>query len=336
MTATEIQEIKNLLLVPKEIVILSHRNPDGDAIGSSLGLALMLRKMMHNVKIVVPSEYPKMFEYLPNLELVEVFDLKHDECRAIVDRSNLIFLLDFNGLDRIDKLGQNVQFSKATKILIDHHIDPEPIADYVLSETAASSTCELIYKFITDLGYNHLIDAKIGECLFTGLITDTGSFKFSTRPYTYQVASELKQKGVDDYTLQNNIFNSLKVKQLQLLGHCLANRMEILEDCGAAYIYLTKQDYIDFSISRGDTEGIVNYMLLVKNINMAALISEQPNIVKISLRSKGDINVQAMASTHFRGGGHKNASGGAAYAKLSDIITKYKEVAPKYSKLILN
>ena len=151
MTATEIQEIKNLLLVPKEIVILSHRNPDGDAIGSSLGLALMLRKMMHNVKIVVPSEYPKMFEYLPNLELVEVFDLKHDECRAIVDRSNLIFLLDFNGLDRIDKLGPNVQFSKATKILIDHHIDPEPIADYELSDTSASSTCELVYQFITDL-----------------------------------------------------------------------------------------------------------------------------------------------------------------------------------------
>ncbi len=331
MTEIEIVEIKNLLLIPQEIVILSHRNPDGDAIGSSLGLALLLRKLMHTVKIVVPSEYPNMLSYLPSLDSIEVFDLKHDECRAIVDKAKMIFLLDFNGLDRIDKLGENVQFSKAKKIMIDHHLDPEPVADYVMSETEASSTCELIYKFITQLGYEHLIDEKIGECLFTGLVTDTGSFKYSTRPYTYQVAANLKEKGVDDYTLQNNIFNSLTVKQLQLLGHCLANRMEIMEEHGAAYIYLTKEDYAKFSIGRGDTEGIVNYMLMVHNIKLAALISEQPTVVKISLRSKGDINVQAMASTHFRGGGHKNASGGAAYAKLDDIINRFKQAVPNYT-----
>lgn len=333
MTDKEYNEIKNLLLIPQEIVILSHRNPDGDAIGSSLGLALFLRKLLHTVKIVVPSEYPQMLNYLPSLDSVHVFDLKHDECRAIVDNAKMIFLLDFNALDRIDKLGENVQFSKATKVMIDHHIDPEPVADYFLSETEASSTCELVYKFISDLGYNHLIDNKIGEALFTGLVTDTGSFKYSTRPYTYEVAGTLKERGVDDYTLQNNIFNSLTVKQLQLLGHCIANRMEILEEYGAAYIYLTKEDYANFSIGRGDTEGIVNYMLMVKNIKLAALISEQPTVVKISLRSKGDINVQAMASAHFRGGGHKNASGGAAYAKLDDIINRFKQAVPNYTKV---
>lgn len=333
MTKEELIELKNTLLVPKEIVILSHRNPDGDAVGSSLGLALLLQKLLHKVKIVLPSEYPSMLKFLPNLELIEIFDLKHDECRDIVDRSNMIFILDFNGLDRIDKLGENVQYSKATKVMIDHHLDPEPIADYVMSETEASSTCELVYKFITALGYNHLIDEKIGQCLFTGIVTDTGSFKFATRPYTYQVASELKQRGVDDYSLQNNIFNSLSLKQLRLLGHCLANRMEVIEDCGAAYIYLNKQDYIDFSISRGDTEGIVNYMLMVQDINLAALISEQANIIKISLRSKGSINVQAMATKHFRGGGHKNASGGAVYAKLEDVIKRFKKVVPEFSKI---
>ena len=332
MEQQEIKEIKDLLLMPKEVVILSHRNPDGDAIGASIGLALLLQKLLHKVKVVVPSEYPPMLEYLPSLDIVHVFDLKHDECRQIVDKAELIFLLDFNGLDRIDKLGENVQFSKAPKVMIDHHIDPEPIADYILSDTDASSTCELIYHFITELGYNHLVDVPIGTALFTGLITDTGSFKFATRPYTYQVAGELKTKGVDDYTLQNNIFNSLTQKQLELLGHCLARRMKILGDSGAAYIYLTKKDYIDFSIGRGDTEGIVNYMLMIKDINLAALITQQPNIIKISLRSKGDINVQSMASQHFNGGGHKNASGGGIHGKLKNIIQTFEDEAPLYAK----
>ncbi len=330
MNRDELLELKNKLLVPQEIVILSHRNPDGDAVGSSLALALLLQKMMHNVKIVLPSEYPKMLGYLPSLSLIHIFDLKMDECRAIVDKANMIFLLDFNALDRIDKLGPNVQFSKATKVMIDHHIDPEPVADFVLSDTESSSTCELVYQFINDLDFGHLINEDIGTCIFTGLITDTGSFKFSTRPYTYEVAAQLKKIGVDDYKLQNFIFNSLTLKQLRLLGHCLANRLEVLEDHGAAYIYLTKEDYSNFNIVRGDTEGIVNYMLMVFNIKLAALITQQQNMIKISLRSKGSVNVQSMASTHFNGGGHKNASGGSAYAKLEDIINRYKKVLPEY------
>ena len=330
MTKEELIELKSKLLVPRDVVILSHRNPDGDAVGSSIGLAMFLRKMLHQVKIVVPSEYPSMLDYLPSLDSVEVFDLKQDECRGIVDKAQIIFLLDFNSLDRIDKLGINVQESKATKIMIDHHLDPEPVSDYLLSDTEASSTCELVYQFITDLGFNHLIDDVIGKCLFTGLITDTGSFRYATRPQTYEVASQLKKKGVDDYSIQNNIYNSLTAKQLQLLGHCLANRFHIIEDGKAAYIFLNKKDYANFAIGRGDTEGIVNYMLMVKEIQVAAFITEQPSIIKISLRSKGNINVQELASNHFNGGGHKNASGGSAYGRLSTVINTYKENVGKY------
>ncbi|MEM9546306.1 MAG: bifunctional oligoribonuclease/PAP phosphatase NrnA [Bacteroidota bacterium] len=326
----DILELQSYLSVPKNITLIAHRNPDGDALGSALGMRLYLEKKGHVVKIVMPSESPSIFDYLPHFYDVIVFDLKHDAAREALSSADCIFCLDFNGLDRVDKLGEVIQFANAKKILIDHHLDPEPFADHMFSDTSASSTCELVYNFIEDMGDATMVDDKIGECLFTGLITDTGSFKYNTRPNTYSVASKLKLAGVDDYALQDRIHNSLKPKHLQLLGHCLANRMEILEEYGAAVIHLTRDDYLKFDIQRGDTEGIVNYMLMIKSVNVAAFITEQPTIVKISLRSKNDISVQEIASKHFKGGGHKNASGGALYASLEDVIAKFKRVIPYF------
>lgn len=326
----DITELQSYLAVPRDITLIAHRNPDGDALGSALGLRLYLEKKGHFVKIVMPSESPNIFSYLPHFYDVIVFDLQHDIARAALTNTDCIFCLDFNGLDRVDKLGVTIQNSEAKKVLIDHHLDPEPFVDHMFSDTEASSTCELVYNFIEDMGDADLVDENIGKCLFTGLITDTGSFKYNTRPNTYIVAAKLKIAGVDDYLLNDTINNSLKPKNLKLLGHCLANRMEILEDWGAALIYLTKEDYKEFDIQRGDTEGIVNYMLMIKSVKVAAFISEQPTIVKISLRSKGDISVQEIASKHFNGGGHKNASGGAQYASLADVIAKYKRVVPHH------
>jgi len=326
----EIAEIKSLLSSPKDIVIISHRNPDGDALGSSLGLRLYLDKLGHNVKVVMPSEYPKLFKYLPKVNECLIFDLKQDDVRAAIKSAEIIFCLDFNGLDRIDKIGQNISDATAKKVLIDHHLDPEPFADFVFSDTSASSTSELVYKFLEDLGATDKIDKEIGECLFTGLITDTGSFKYATNPYTYYVASKLKDKGVDDYQLNDNIFNAYNEKQLRLLGHCLVNRMEVIPEYQAGIIALTKEDYSNYQIGRGDTEGIVNYVLMLEGIKLAAFIREQPQIVKLSLRSKGDISVQELARNHFNGGGHKNAAGGHAYAKLEDIVARFKKVLPNY------
>ncbi|MBK8700147.1 MAG: bifunctional oligoribonuclease/PAP phosphatase NrnA [Saprospiraceae bacterium] len=327
------QNIKLKLSNPQDIVILSHRNPDGDAVGSSIGLARFLQKWKHVVKVIFPSEYPLAFQYLVNEQVQPmIYDLQPQECLDVIKRSSVIFLLDFNALDRIDKMGETVMFSTASKVLIDHHIDPEPIADIVISDTASSSTSELVFLFIQSMGMADRIDQSIGEALLTGIITDTGSFKYSTRGLTYRIAGELKEMGIDDYRIQNHIFNSLEPKNLKLLGHCLANRMVILPEYKAAYIYLTKEDYTLFGISRGDTEGIVNYLLMMKDISLAALITEQPTIIKISLRSKDDINVQQMASLHFNGGGHKNASGGSAYAKLDDVISRFVKVLPNYIK----
>lgn len=330
LTANEIEEIKGLLSVPQSITILTHRNPDGDALGSSLALKHFLVNYNHVVKVILPSEYPTNFAYLKGVDDCLVYDLARDTALNAIKSADIIFCLDFNALDRIDKMGLEVEESRAKKILIDHHLDPEPFADYIFSDTSASSTCELVHKFIYDLNGEKFIDDSIGEALFTGIITDTGSFKYSTNAKTYRVAADLKEKGVDDYTLQDNIFNTFTEKQLRLLGHSLANRLEVIPEYSAGIIALTKKDYLDFDIQRGDTEGIVNYILMLDGIKVAAFIREQPTIVKLSLRSKGDISVQEMARNHFNGGGHKNASGGAAYAKLNDIVERFKKVLPKY------
>lgn len=330
MLEGEIEQIKELLHVPKDVVIVSHRNPDGDALGSSLAIKLFLKRLGHFPEVILPSENPPVFAYLPEVNDCIIYDLDPELTERKIKNADIIFCLDFNALDRVDKIGDMIDESVAIKFLIDHHLNPEPFADYSFSETTASSTCELVYKFMEDLGMDSKVNIDIGTCLFTGIVTDTGSFRYATRAYTYEVAAKLKAIGVDDYGLMNNIFNSMDEKQLRLLGHCLANRMEIIEEYKTAYIYLTKQDYIDYNIMRGDTEGIVNYMLMMKDVLMAAFITEQPTIIKISLRSKGDVNVQEIASSHFRGGGHKNASGGGVYASLEDIINKFKKVVPKY------
>lgn len=327
-----IEEIKQIIQTPQEVVILSHRNPDGDALGSSLALQLFLEKKGHRVFVITPSEYPHSFSFLPKIDDIIISDEDREVAIDKIEKAEILFCLDFNGLDRIDKMGEFVEKSKAVKIMIDHHLDPEPFVDFTISETEASSTSELVYLFFEELKEIEKIDPLIGQCLFTGIITDTGSFKYNTRPLTYEVAAKLKKSGVDDYWLQDKIFNCLQEKQLRILGHCLANRMEIIAADRAGLIYLTKEDYKEFDIQRGDTEGIVNYLLMLKNIDVAAFISEQPTIIKISLRSKGDISVQDMARKHFNGGGHKNASGGGIYAKLDDIIYRFKKEVRYYVK----
>ena len=329
-----IKDIKELLSKPKLISLIAHRNPDGDAIGSCLALAKYLEKFGHTSNVIMPSEHPSVFSYLAGVDEISVYDLNRELAIEKLEKSDIIFCLDFNALDRIDTLGPTIQFAKGKKIMIDHHLDPEPFADYYLSDTTASSTCELVYKFIEMLDGKDKIDVEMGECILTGIITDTGSFKYATTPDVYRIASELKVLGVDDYKLQNFIFNSLTEKQLRLLGHAINNRMEIMKEYGVGIVVLNKYDFEEYQISRGDTEGIVNYLLMIKDVQVAVFFRQQPSIIKISFRSKGDVSVQELARDHFRGGGHKNASGGAAYGGLNKVINTFKEQVPNYfSKL---
>ncbi|MCO6478282.1 MAG: bifunctional oligoribonuclease/PAP phosphatase NrnA [Phaeodactylibacter sp.] len=325
-----IKELKALLSYPKDIVITTHRNPDGDAIGSSLGMYHFLNKLGHTVRMVSPSEYPDVFSWMQDIDNIIIYDIEPERSQEVIDRADLIFCLDFNALDRIDKVGELIDKARGARVMVDHHLYPEPFAEFMLSDTTASSTCELVFDLITGLGWKEHMDHLIGECLFTGILTDTGSFKYSTSAKLYRIVAELIEFGVDDYKLQDLIFNSMKEKHLRLLGHCLHNRMEILEEYQTGIITLTKEDYADFDIQRGDTEGIVNFLLKIKNVKVAAFITEQPTIVKISLRSKGDFSVQEIAKRHFKGGGHKNASGGYSFQTLSATVRRFKKVLPFY------
>jgi phosphoesterase RecJ-like protein len=317
-----------LVRQPAKIVIVTHKNPDGDALGSSLALAAVLKKLRHTVKVVLPNDFPPLFNFLPGIDEAIIGEMNPADAVEAFEKADIIFCLDFNSLDRIDRFGLDVMASKATKILIDHHIDPEPFADHIISKTSASSTAELIYDFLVDLKLEGYIDIPIAEALYTGILMDTGSFRYGTNERVFEVAGALKRLGMDDYLLQIRLFNSMTEKQLKLLGHCLANRMELISEYQTGIIWLDRADYKTWAIGRGDTEGIVNYVLMVRNMKMAVFISEQQNVTKLSFRSKGNINVQEICSKYFNGGGHKNASGGQMKASVKDTLAKVKEIIP--------
>ncbi len=326
-----IVDVKDLLATPKSICITSHRNPDGDAIGSSLGLYHYLIQLGHTVTIIFPSDFPVFFSWLPHSEKIVISDADIFQARTALKAAEVIFALDYNALDRVDKIGDIIRpLSKTPKILIDHHREPELFADYMLSDITASSTCELVYDFIYLLDDADKITTTVGECLYTGMVTDTGSFKFATSPKLFRIVANLLERGVEDYRLQDLINNCLPERNLRLLGHCLANRMEILPEYKTGIIALTKKDYETFDIQRGDTEGVVNYLLSMRDVKLGCFIMEQPTIVKISMRSKADFNVQEICRDHFSGGGHKNASGGYSHQSLKFTIEKFKNLLPIY------
>ncbi len=320
---TQLQEI---LSTPKDILITSHRNPDGDAIGSSLALYHFLKAHYHTVYVSFPSEFPDNFAWMEGSEEVLIYDSKVKKVNKIIDNVDLVFALDFNGLDRIDKMGEYIAKKKVPVAMIDHHLDPDDFSQYTLSDPSASSTCELIFDFIQMMDKKDPIDIKVAEYIYTGILTDTGSFKYNVTPKLFKTCAALFNVGIDSNKIQSLVFNSLPKKNLELLGYCLNECMEIIPELKTGIISLTKKDYEDFDIQRGDTEGIVNYLLMLKEVQVAAFVTEQPKIVKLSLRSKGDFAVNKIASDHFKGGGHKNAAGGASFTGLKSTLTKLKKI----------
>ncbi len=328
-------DLRALITLPRNTVIFSHRNPDGDAIGSALAMRHYLEQYGHKVHVMFPSDYPEEFEGLPGAGECLIWDISTEECKQVLAKKELMILLDFNAWNRIDKMGEFARHLPAKVMMIDHHLYPDPIADFMFSDAEASSTCELVYRFIMGMGDGIKLNPTVGECIFTGLVTDTGSFKHATNPQVYRIAADLVERGVNDTAVQDRIFNSQKEKNLRLLGHCLTNRLEILPEFRTGIIWLTKRDYDDFQIQRGDTEGIVNYLLMLKDVRLAIFIHNQPTVVKMSMRSKGDLDVQEICRTHFNGGGHKNASGAHSYDSLKATLDKIKEILPLYKDAIL-
>ena len=325
------QELKNLLSAKQNVVITTHVNPDGDAIGSSVALLNFLIKMGHDVSVIVPNDYPDFLKWMKNDELIINYSNSKNESQEKIKNASLIFCLDFNNLNRINELGDYISDSKAKKVLIDHHLDPIDFYDFKIHDVKASATAELVYNFLIELDSN-AVDKDISEALYTGILTDTGSFKFSMSPKVHKIVSDLMIRGVNIGFINNKIYDSNSLDKLKLIGYALSEKLEVISNGNAAYIVLSRKDLKDHNFKKGDTEGLVNYALSISNVNMAVLIIETKERIKFSFRSIGQFSVNEFAKKYFNGGGHKNAAGGSLEDKLSVALEKFLKDISKYSK----
>jgi phosphoesterase RecJ-like protein len=332
MTKDDINSIKTLLSSPKAIVIIPHKNPDGDAIGASLGLYHYLKQNNHKANIIAPNDYPDFLKWMPEENSILKYDTDKEKSDALIDEANLIFTLDFNALSRIGHMEAIVSNSKAIKIMIDHHQQPDDYASYTYSDITMSSTCEMVYNFIEMLGRVDDINSEIATCLYTGIMTDTGSFRFSsTTSATHNIVGQLIEKGANNSEIHNHIYDSNSYSRLQLLGKALSN-LKVIPEYRTAYITLSQEELNTFNFKKGDTEGFVNYGLSLEGIIFAAIFieSHQEEIIKISLRSKGNFSVNEFSRAHFNGGGHTNAAGGRSELNLKQTVDKFISILPNY------
>lgn len=327
MDSTQLYRIKELLTDKNlPVVIVTHTNPDGDAVGSSLGLYEYLRLAGHNiVQVITPNNYPEFLRWMPNNEKVIHAVENSKLARELIKNAGILFCLDFNSLNRTELLEKPIRETSSFKVMIDHHPQPEEGFDLVLSDTSASSTAELVFEFISALGGEQLINANVAQCLYTGILTDTGSFSYANNnPRTYEITARLVALGADASGINNLIYNTYSEQRLRLLGFCLSERLKVLPKHNAAYISLSAEDLKRFNHKDGDTEGVVNYALSINDINLAAIFIERKNHIKISFRSVGDTDVNVLAREHFQGGGHKNASGGKCFDTLENTLIKFE------------
>ncbi|QSE97530.1 DHH family phosphoesterase [Fulvivirga lutea] len=319
---------KQLLSEPQKVVITTHHKPDADALGSSLGLANYLKIKGHDVTVISPTDYPNFLAWMKGNSDVIVFENNEQErAKELVEKANIIFCLDFSGLHRINELGELVRESKAKKVLIDHHLEPEDFAEFVLWSTEAAATAELVHQLINDLGDGDLIDKDIAEALYAGIMTDTGSFKHpNTTKNVFLVCSDLIDKGADTAKVAKLIYDTNSVNRVKFLGYALNEKLKILPEYNTAYFAITADELKQFNSQTGDTEGLVNYALSIKGIKLAAVIIDRTVAVKMSFRSVGDFSVNEFARKNFEGGGHKNAAGGISYETLDATVEKFEKL----------
>ena len=334
MNKKDITRLKLLLSQPKKIVIVSHKNPDGDAIGSSLGLYHFLIKLNHEVSVIMPNDYPEFLKWMPNQDIIKDYETNKKIANELIEDADIIFTLDFNSLERAGDMESNLNNSEAIKIMIDHHQQPSDYATFMYSDVSICSTSQMVYHFINMLGEDHLIDSNIGTCLYTGIMTDTGSFRFSsTTSTTHRAVADLIEKGVDNSAIHSHVYDTNSYNRLQLLG-CALNNLKVIPELKTAYITLSQKELNKYNFRKGDTEGVVNYGLSLQNIVFAVIFIEhkQEGIVKISFRSNGDFSVNEFSRKHFNGGGHTNAAGGRSNLPLQKTVEKFISILPDYKK----
>lgn len=330
MNIYDIEATKILLEKQPKISIIPHKNPDGDAIGSCLGLYHYLKLHHCDVTVVSPNDFPDFLKWLPAADQILIYDNNPKKATEQIEASKLIFTLDFNALKRADSLTPLLENSKATFVMIDHHQEPDDYAKVTFSNPKASSTCEMIYAFIDAMGNKNQIDKDIATCLYTGIMTDTGNFKYPiTTSNTLKIGAFLIEKGANNSQINSNVFDSNSYNKLQLLSTALKNLVYIKE-FDTAYITLSSEELQKYDHQKGDTEGFVNYGLTIKNTKLAVIFIQEGDFVKMSLRSKGNNDVNLFARKCFNGGGHVNAAGGRFDGSIEEAVAYFKQVLPDF------
>lgn len=338
MILKQFDELKSYLKTPRNIVIVGHRNPDGDAMGSTLGLYHYLKMKGHEPTVVVPNEYPDFLHWLPGSDTTYRFDWQNSQSQRAIKKSDIIFLLDFNALHRVGNDMQNTLEAYTNDFaLIDHHQQPDDFT-YMFSDTEMCSTCQMVYHFIEKMGDIAMINKDIATCLYTGIMTDTGSFRFrSTTSLTHRVIADLIEKGAENDRIHSNVYDANSYGRLQLLGKAL-NNLKVFPEYKTAYITLSDEEKKTFNFKKGDTEGVVNYALSVAGIFMAAIFIEdkEQGIIKISLRSKGSFSVNQFSRKYFNGGGHDNAAGGKSLLSMEATVERFVSLLPENKEELIN
>lgn len=328
----EAQSIIELIKNAKRIVITSHKSPDGDSIGSSLGLLRFIQALGHKAIVCHPDPCPDFINWVKEEDVIVDFEAHPEDVKTQLSHADLIFALDYNGAGRLgNEMGELFTTATGKKIMIDHHLNPDDFVDVAVSEPSVCSTSQLIVELIVASGNSDLINESMGNPLYLGIMTDTGSFRYSSvTSRTHELLALLLKSGVKQSDIHESTFDNNRLDKLKLRSYIIAERLEIIEEYGIAIISVTNKEKERFHHIKGDTEGLVNVALSIEGIKAAAFFVEGDDIVKISFRSKGDIAVNQLSADHFNGGGHKNAAGGASYVTLDETIEKFKSIVPNY------
>lgn len=332
MDEKTLAKLKSLLNSPKKVVIVGHKNPDGDAVGACLGLWHFLKNRNHEAQVILPNDYPHFLKWLPGNDSVMIFEQESNKAKEKLKEAEVIFTLDFNALNRTGGMEEPLQEASADFVMIDHHQQPDTYAVVTYSDVQMSSTSEMVYHCIQFLGGEKEVNKDIATNLYAGIMTDTGSFRFpATSAETHRVIAALIDAGANNSEIHQNIFDTNSPDRMKLLGVAL-NNMVLLPEYKAAYITLSQEELDANHFKKGDTEGFVNYPLSIEGIRFSTIFIEnkQESITKISFRSKGDFSVNEFARAHFNGGGHINAAGGRSDASLKETVKEFISILPSY------
>jgi phosphoesterase RecJ-like protein len=325
---TALQEKKDA-----RIVVTTHHKPDADAMGSSLGLVQFLHAIGMEATLISPTDFASFLNWMKGSENAIIYEGNEARCKAITQEADFIFCLDFNHLSRINEYGLVVGESKAKKIMIDHHQFPEGFQDMAYWDDQASSTCELVYRFIADLNMKDKVNKDMAACLYTGIVTDTGSFRYSNcSSLTHLIAAELMDFGINHVEIHDLVFDSYTESRVRFIGYAISEKLEVLHEYKTALITITKEELRKYEVITGDTEGLVNYGLSIEGIKFAVLIIDRSRIVKMSFRSKGNFAANNFAMKHFNGGGHFHAAGGSSHVGLDQTVAQFKEILKQYKE----